>query len=189
MVETWLPVADFPDYAASNLGRVKRVVPDARNHRPGILVPHLNNKGYEIVSLAGPEGLRKRLVNRLVCAAFHGPAPADRPHAAHGDGNCRNNREDNLRWANRSENMEDSRKHGTMAMGSRHGRTTKPGRTPRGVKHGHAKLTEREVLEIRKAPRTIGSGRALAEEYGVCPALICIIRAGKIWKHLEEKSA
>lgn len=190
MAEIWKIVVGFPDYAVSNLGRVKRVTVDAKGHRPRVLKPWVNNKGYECIGLTGPDGVSKHPVHRLVCRAFHGPAPRGRTDAAHCDGDCRNNREDNLRWASRAENMEDSRKHGTMAIGKRHGRTTKPERTPRGEQHGHAKLTERDVIKIRRAPRTPGSGVALAAEYGVCPALICTIRSGKIWKHLlKEKTA
>lgn len=187
MAEEWRIIAGFPDYAVSSEGRVKRLVPDARNHTCRVLRPYLNNKGYEVVTLSGDSGLRKRLVNRLVCTAFHGPAPAGRPDAAHNDGDRLNNRESNLRWASRSENMEDSRRHGTMAVGERHGRTTKPERTPRGEQHGHAKLTDREVAEIRNADRTIGSGRALAKKYGVSPATICIIRSGKTWVHTAQE--
>lgn len=188
MSEEWRVVVGFPEYAVSNLGRVKRVIPDARNHRCRVLAAWVNNKGYEMVSLSSPEGSCKRLVNRLVCEAFHGPAPTAAHEVAHNDGIPLNNREGNLRWATRSENMEDSRKHGTMAMGSRHGRTTKPERTPRGEKHGAAKLAEKDVQTIRRATRAVGSGRALAAKYGVCPATICAIRSRKIWKHLPEES-
>ena len=50
-----------------------------------------------------------------------------------------------------------------------------------GIKHGHAKLTEAEVLAVRASTDT---PTLAAQEYGVCPSLICQIRKRKIWKHL-----
>lgn len=50
-----------------------------------------------------------------------------------------------------------------------------------GIKHGGVKLTEPEVLLIRKSH---DSGVWLAQKFGVSPPLICMIRNHKIWKHL-----
>jgi hypothetical protein len=50
-----------------------------------------------------------------------------------------------------------------------------------GIKHGHARLTEKDVLKIRKLPNT---SHKIANQYGVSPALICLIQKRKIWKHL-----
>ena len=44
-------------------------------------------------------------VARLVCEAFHGPAPADQPICMHLDENAANNRPDNLAWGTQKENM------------------------------------------------------------------------------------
>ena len=56
------------------------------------------------------------------------------------------------------------------------------GRTARGEIHGCAKLTEDQILEIRKAPNT-GHG-TLAAAYGVTPSNITAIKRGISWKHL-----
>jgi len=50
-----------------------------------------------------------------------------------------------------------------------------------GIKHGRAKLTESEVLMIRKSH---DSGVGLAQKFGVSPALVSMIRNHKIWTHL-----
>lgn len=42
---------------------------------------------------------------RLICEAFHGPAPADRPNCLHDDENARNNRPSNLIWGSQKENL------------------------------------------------------------------------------------
>jgi len=51
----------------------------------------------------------------------------------------------------------------------------------KGERVGTAKLQADSVVKIRnsKAP-----GVQLAKQYGVSPALICMIRKGQIWKHL-----
>lgn len=51
------------------------------------------------------QGGKTYKVARLVCEAFHGPAPADQPVCMHLDENAANNRPDNLAWGTQKENM------------------------------------------------------------------------------------
>jgi len=184
MALEWRPVPGFPEYAVSNYGQVIRTV-DRRPARKGkVLVPWLGNHGYDTVCLVLDGRLNRRLVHRLVCEAFHGPAPGPGYQVAHNDGTRRNHRADNLRWATRSENMADCLLHGTRAMGDRHGRTQSPERTPRGERHGHAKITAETVAAIRASGRDV-SGVSLAGEYGISTATISLIRNRKIWRHIE----
>ncbi len=44
-------------------------------------------------------------VARLVCEAFHGPAPFPRAVAMHKDENSRNNAPDNLEWGTQKQNL------------------------------------------------------------------------------------
>jgi len=44
-------------------------------------------------------------VARLICEAFHGPAPEDQPNVLHGDEDSSNNRPDNLSWGTQKENL------------------------------------------------------------------------------------
>jgi hypothetical protein len=184
MSEEWRPISGFPDYEVSSFGRVRRVVESRNGHLPKVLKPSRSRDGYEIVTLSNGEKPTRKQIGRLVCEVFHGAPPTPDHQAAHNDGNPSNNRVDNLRWATRTENMADCLLHGTRAMGSRHGRTTKPERTPRGSRHGGAKLTEQDVIEIKRHPKTNGSGAALAARFGVTPTAICLIRAGKNWRHV-----
>lgn len=189
MSEEWRRVRGNPAYAVSSEGRVKRVLPDARGRKAGGFVKlRLGTHGYLVVSLS-PLNVGKaknHLVHRLVCAAFHGPPPFVGAEVAHGDGNPLNARADNLRWATRKENMADCVLHGTKATGARHGRQTKPECTPRGERHGHAKLSITAVREIRSSARTNGSGRQLAAKFGVSPATVCMIRAARTWRHIDQ---
>jgi len=56
----------------------------------------------------------------------------------------------------------------------------------KGTKHWNAKLTEDQVLQIRKDKRSI---YAIAPEYGVTPTLVNRIKLRKVWKHLPESKA
>jgi hypothetical protein len=45
------------------------------------------------------------LIHRLVCEAFHGPAPEGKPYALHRDEDGANNRPENLYWGTQKENL------------------------------------------------------------------------------------
>jgi hypothetical protein len=55
------------------------------------------------------------------------------------------------------------------------------GRSAKGTDHGRAKLTEKDVLEIRKFNETSAS---LARKYGVAATTITAILKRKTWKHI-----
>ena len=44
-------------------------------------------------------------IHRLVCEAFHGPAPSKRSVVLHLDENALNNNPENLRWGTQKENL------------------------------------------------------------------------------------
>jgi len=85
------------------------------------------------------------------------------------DGNPKNPKLSNLKYGTSKENTEDMRRHGTMLLGRR---------------HGHNKLTESQVLTIRKSAK---SDRKLAKFYNVAYATIRQIKNREIWAWLEDK--
>jgi hypothetical protein len=193
--EEWRTVEGFPDYAVSSHGQVMRTA-SRSNARAGQVLKQQTLHGYRYVNLSKGGAVSACRVHRLVCIAFHGPAPSEKHHAAHNDGDRANNFFRNLRWATPSENMMDKHLHGTMpigdangarrkpdrlARGLRNGKHTKPERTPRGEAHHSAKLTAPEVLAIRKDTRP---QRAIAAAYGVSKCAIAGIKAGKTWGHI-----
>ncbi len=62
---------------------------------------------------------------------------------------------------------------------------TAKGRGPRGERNGIARLTDADVQEIRTIAKIRGSGRKLADEYGVSTSTISTIRSGERWKHIR----
>lgn len=135
--EEWRPVPDWP-YEVSNLGRIRRTTTVNNRWLAGRLLKPSgkHHQGRDRQLLYG-EGRRRRAValHRLVCAAFHGPAPADKPLVRHLDGNPSNNRSDNLAWGDYRENQLDAIRHG---MGG-------------GERNARAKLTDAQAAELRAA--------------------------------------
>lgn len=174
--EKWKPVVDWDGmYEVSDMGRVRsvaRVVPHATSGTLTIKQREMkqgaNGRGYKQVWLCRGGEYTPKLVHRLVLEAFIGPCP-DGMECCHGNGERRDNRLSNLRWDTRSANQLDKDQHGTSR---------------RGEQSSLAKLTQRQVNEIRyrykKGCRANG-GRALASEYGVSDSQISRIVAGKRW--------
>lgn len=78
------------------------------------LKPH--DAGYYAISLTdGNGGVFDKLVHRIVCEAFNGPAPYGKEFVNHIDGNKRNNDACNLEWCSREENMRHAISTGLMA--------------------------------------------------------------------------
>jgi len=193
--EEWRAIAEFPAYAVSSHGRVKRIVA-ARNSAAGRIIKQHEAQGYKSVCLSADGKEYGRRVNRLVCAAFHGPAPTEAHHAAHNDGVRANNFARNLRWATPFENAQDKFIHGTVATGDqtgarlhperrpwgkRNGKYTKPEQTPRGEGHWRSRFTDAQIREIRADSR---SRRVIAAAYGVSKYAIDGIKMGKTWRHV-----
>lgn len=117
--EIWKDIQSVPQMMASSLGRV-RLKPYSKAMPNGIGIRHYNPKprfGIEQKCASGRLGSPKRRiiyitglkkcfnVARLVCEAFHGPAPEGKPIVMHLDENPSNNVPENLRWGNQRENL------------------------------------------------------------------------------------
>lgn len=123
-------------------------------------------KGYLRVNSYDSGAYKSESVHRLVCEAFHGPAPKDKPMARHVNGNALDNRAENLAWASQPENEADKAIHGTAL---------------RGTRHHQSKLTDDQVRAIRSSTE---SSTTLGPKFGVSPAQIRNVRARKSWRHL-----
>lgn len=116
--EEWRDVPGVDKVMASSWGRVKLKPYSCKMPNGG--VRHYTPKprtGRQMTKSTGRYGAPKRhiiyytgmnkafLVARLVCAAFHGPAPSDKPICMHLDEDPSNNIPSNLRWGTQRENL------------------------------------------------------------------------------------
>lgn len=165
---------DFPEYFVREDGFVERRVDSKMYQKAGdLLRGRVLGSGYRQFNMLDHNG-RKRLVraNRLVCEAFHGPAPTPIHHAAHNNGARLDNRPDNLRWALPAENMRDRTRHGTQ----RHGGT-----------HPKAILTDQAVREIRSEyTGEMGQIAYLARKYGMSHSGMSSVVHGRLWQHVKN---
>ncbi len=153
----WRRVRDTRYFVSEN-GDVKG--PSGR-----ILKQKSKKEGYLFVTIClGAGVLKYEHTSRLVCAAFHGPAPSDTCHADHMNRNRKDNRAANLRWLEAAQNR---------AL-----RVYQSGET-----NWNAKLTADQIREIRKSQ----SRRTdLAARYGISIRYINDIKRRVVWKHLTD---
>lgn len=132
------------------------------------LKPDKTNRGYYKVKLYKHGYYEKYKVARLVAKAFI-PNSNNYSQVNHKDGIKVNDNIENLEWCNNSQN-------------SRH--AVRVGLWPVGERHCRHKLTERDVLEIRKL-----KGKELQREtavrFGVSRTNVKDIQNYKTWKHLK----
>lgn len=159
--EEWRPWRDGA-YEVSNLGRVRRAKPGRRTAVGRALRAYVGGAGYLYVSPVVAGRNRPTTVHSMVAECFLGARNG--LDVNHLDGNKTNARASNLEYVTHRANMQ-------------HARAT--GLTKVGEEHGHAKLSNAQVAEIRDR-RSRGEGvSALAREYGVSPGHVCWIAKGK----------
>lgn len=172
-VEEWRYAIGFePNYAVSNLGQVLNL------HTGRLLSGEVDKDGYRRVNLSRDGKICKRRVHRLVCEAFHGPCPSGM-ECCHGDGKRLNNRADNLRWATRADNVQDSIRHGTFNSDIWPAVQASARRDRRGHRSPGAKFTAEEVAMMRQRRTEGWSERTIAREFGCSPGTAHKIVTGK----------
>lgn len=161
--ESWKVIEDFPSYAVSNHGRVRRVVPDKLNRPMRELALVVNDKGYYHINLH-KDGKQKLVrPHILVADAFIGRRPTQKHQVRHLDGNKLNNFVSNLCWGTDAENKADNIRHGVKT----------------GPRRPYKNLSYAEACEVRALT---GPHTAVARKFGVSPAAIQNIRDGKTHK-------
>lgn len=111
--EEWRPIPGYPDYEASNLGRIRsmKTGPGTRG-RGHILAANPSKDGYLRVNMRVAGKGRVVRVHRLVLLAFKGEPAEPNLHGCHCDGDRTNNQLWNLRWDTISANAADTVRHG-----------------------------------------------------------------------------
>lgn len=141
------------------------------SHRSGkILKKHSNGYGYLIVALYKDKKRKSSYVHRLVAKCFVSNDD-NKKCVNHINGDRTDNRVSNLEWVTQKENIHHAYKTG-LSKGF-------------GETHGMAKLTDKDVKEIKLLlSKKIGQ-KDIAEKFNVTKAMISYINTGKSWKHIK----
>ena len=115
MEEIWKPVPSREGVMASNLGRVslperEAAMPNGgtRSYKPRPVfgtITRASKAARHVYMGMYAKFYGNMKVHRLVCEAFHGPAPFHRAVVIHLDEDATNNKADNLKWGTQKENM------------------------------------------------------------------------------------
>ncbi len=118
-IELWRAVVGADGwYDVSNFGRVRSWIDSHRKRArlacPSLMSPSPQTDGYLAVTLAIGNKQTCKIVSALMAESFIGqrPKPCIQWEAAHFDGVKTNNVLTNIRWATRSQNSLDKRRHG-----------------------------------------------------------------------------
>lgn len=176
-IEIWKQIPDYGlHYEASSLGRIRvkdrsitRKHPTTGrlttfNYKGKVLSPAKADKWGHLSVTLGVDGVDYSVsVHKLVLLAFVGEKK-DGMEACHRNGNAGDNRPENLRWDTHYSNNQDRKMHG---------------RYPTGERHPMAKLTQKEVSEIRASGLT---GSQVAQRYGISKSTAHRILTGRTWQ-------
>lgn len=173
-IEKWLPVVGWESiYEVSDYGRVRRVASGRGAIAGKLLKPIKHINGYQVAHFRFNGRNSIMLLHRVVCAAFLGKLP-DGKEVNHKNGDRGDNRLVNLEYVTRSENL----KHKFRVLKS-------PPIRNKGESAGRAKLTNAQVIEIRRRYSTNNvSQQSLALEFGVSQPVIGFIVRRVTWKHI-----
>jgi hypothetical protein len=137
---------------------------------PGRLLEwYIRPDGYPEVQLSREGRAKKRFVHHVVLEAHVGPRPAGQ-EARHGPGGKLRPWVINLCWGIREDNVGPDR--------------VRDGQSNRGERHGNAKRTTDEVLEIRRRAAAGEPQTDLAGEYGMSVQGLNDIVTRRNWAHV-----
>lgn len=174
----WKQIPGYSRYEVSDTGLIRRKPIKLRNrgttlskHPAMSVATTVHHGAYVIVGLVGDDGIRKQWrVHRLVLLAHGAPRPSNEHFCNHINGIKTDNRIGNLEWVTRRENMQHAKEMGLH--------------TPQGSGNGRAKLTEKDIPEIRGRIAAGETNASIAANFNVSDASIWWIRKGVTWKHV-----
>ena len=167
--EIWKKIKGYGGkYEISSLGRIKSLWWGKER----ILVLNKNTtKIYLDLQLCFNGEQKQFTVHRLVAMSFL-PKQKGKNYVNHKNGDKKDNRVENLEWCTNGENQK-------------HAYSTKLRVSQKGEEHGQAKLSKKDVLEIRNIYKNGNiSQRPLAKMFNVSQMLVSLIVRKLSWKHI-----
>lgn len=153
--EKWADIKGYEGlYQVSSLGNVCSI---GRNTTHGTTLKPNKNRSYLAVSMCRNGKQRTLAVHKLVANAFL-DFPNGKTQINHKDGNKFNNVVSNLEWATPAENKAHSLRMGLS-------------KAPKGEKHWKAKLSDKDIVDIREKRKT-KTLKELSQEYSVAISTI-----------------
>ena len=101
MGEEWKQYQHYPSYWVSNLGNVKRIYKDMKEH---VLKPTINYKGYASIDLIRIPNRVRGIIHRMVAECFIAN-PENKPFVYHINENKGDHIVENLKWVTGSESQ------------------------------------------------------------------------------------
>lgn len=177
-MEKWKDILGYEGlYKISNYGNVTsvaRVISNGNGIRKSkdLLKTHVDNgHGYFRVCLSKKNTKKYVLVHILIANHFI-ENPNNLPIINHKDGNKKNNTIDNLEWC-------------TWSHNNKHGYDTGLIKSLKGENHKRAKLTNKDVLEIREhLKQGVLSNVKISKLYNISSNSISGIKTKATWGHL-----
>lgn len=158
---TWRPWRKG-NYEVSSHGEVRRATPGRKTYVGRLLKLTKMKIGYLLVRPVVDGKNFQITVHSMVAEVFLGERPEGH-EVNHIDGDKTNNRASNLEFVTHAGNMAHARRVGLMAVGER---------------HWNAKLTDKQVSEMRMRLASGARGSAIAREYGVARSTVSQIATG-----------
>lgn len=151
--EEWRTIPLFPEYVASNMGRIRRIK-HAQTWNAGVILrPSVTYQGYHVVSIHSNHKRCQQKVHRLVLMAFSG-VPSVGIQGNHLNGNKGDNRLVNLEWETPQGNTQHAQRTGLR-------------RSQEGLNNNAASLTAETIQQIINLRASGMSCRAIGKQLGV----------------------
>jgi len=164
-IEEWILVNTHSDYALSTLGRIKSL-----KFGKEVILRQAIKDEYLFVCLYHKNERIQAKIHQLIAAHFY-ENPENKPCVNHIDTIKTNNYYKNIEWSTIQENTIHAYENGLC--------------TTFGSSHKCSKLTEEQVLEMRRIrEETSLSYNKLAEQFGVAKSTTMGICKRKSWKHI-----
>jgi len=169
-MENWKLIEGCSNYEVSDRGNIRNILTE-RILKPMPCGRKPNGTFYLKVGLVNDCGKKvQKMVHRLVAEAFI-PNPNNYPQVNHRNGDKTCNEVWNLEWVTCKQNIKHAKEIGLAVYAI-------------GAKAGAAKLTDEDVMSIRKRVANGESQYKIAKEYKVTQGAINHIVLGRTWKHL-----